>query len=121
MIKEVRSEVKKSPEKKKLNKKNLEKVPKWARTKDQLDEDIDAEVDDLLNFTNNLDFEDVINDIEVRAAIKSVKGRVEEIKKHEDDERRREKLDKIHMRESDAKAKNLNMEDDNNRSELRSN
>lgn len=115
---EVRKEVRNSPIKAKLNKKNVEKLPKWARTQEQHEEDVEAEVDDLLNFTNNLDFEDVINDIEVRAAIKAVKSRVDELKQEEQKQQKQQKLDKI--RESDAKKKDLNLNDDNNRSELRS-
>jgi len=120
LIKEVKKEVKHSPKKAKLTRKNMDKLPKWARTEDQNEEEVEAEVDDLLTFTNNLDFEDVINDIEVRAAIKSVKSRVEELKAEDNSRKKQEKLEKIHFRESDAKKKELQLGDDNNRSELRS-
>lgn len=112
---------KNSPVKKPLNKKNVEKLPKWARTEDQIEEDFEEDVDKLLEFTNNLDFEDFINDIEVKTALKSVKKRVDDLKKEETDKRRVEKLEKMRARENDAREVRMSMGDDlNNRDELAS-
>lgn len=118
---EVREGAKNSPLKKKLNAKNLNKMPKWARTEEQEEDMHENEVDDLLAFTNNLDFEDVINDIEVKSAIKHVKKRVDEIKKEQHNQDKQDKIDKIRVRQSDAIKNELDLDDDvNNRSEMRS-
>jgi len=111
-----------SPVKKQLNNKNINKLPKWAMTAEQDDVDLDDEVQELLDFTNNLDYDDVVNDIEVKAALKTLKQRIDSIKKeNEDNQRKKEKDLQIKMsKESDAKKKTIDMNDDNNRSELRS-
>lgn len=54
--------------------------PKWALTDQQAEEVEDMEVDDLLNFANDLDYENYINDFEVRQAIEIMKSRIDEIK-----------------------------------------
>jgi len=48
----------------------------------QQEEDLmEDEIENLLNFTTNLDYDDVVNDIEVKAALKTIKKKVEDIKK----------------------------------------
>jgi hypothetical protein len=42
------------------------------------------EVDDLLNFANDLDYESYINDLDVRQAIEVMKSRIDEIKQDRD-------------------------------------
>jgi len=58
-------------------------------TAQQEEDMIEDEVEDLLNFTNNLDYDDVVNDIEVKAALSTIKQKVEQLKrvKQEEDKR----------------------------------
>jgi myosin heavy subunit len=70
----------------KLTEKNLktlekEAKPKWALTQEQAEELEELEVDDLLQYVNDLDYDKFIEDLEVRQALEIVKERVEEIKK----------------------------------------
>ncbi len=57
--------------------------PAWAYTeegKQKEEEDMeDEELEDLLNFTNNLDFEEFIEDLEVKHALEKLRKRVEEL------------------------------------------
>jgi hypothetical protein len=61
-------------------KKGKEK-PKWAMTKAEADNQEEAEVDDLLKFVQDLDYDSFIDDLEVRQALEIVRERVDEIKK----------------------------------------
>jgi len=58
--------------------------PAWAYTKEgktKEDEELEEEeVDDLLDFANNLDFEDFIEDLEVKHALEKLRKRVDELK-----------------------------------------
>lgn len=116
-----------SPKKRALNPKNVNKLPAWARTADQDDLDMDAEVQELLNFTSTLDYDDVVNDIEVKAALKNLKDKVEDIKRADqeaqrakDRERERQQA-QVRQRESDVKGNTLQLDGgDNNLQELRS-
>jgi len=58
-------------------------------TAQQEEDMMEDEVEDLLNFTNNLDYDDVVNDIEVKAALSTIKQKVEQLKrvKQEEDKR----------------------------------
>lgn len=53
--------------------------PKWAMTAEQNEDAELDEVDDLLNFTENLDFDQYIGDMEVKEALNFVKTRVENL------------------------------------------
>lgn len=53
--------------------------PKWAMTKEENEQDEDLEVEDLLEFTNNLDFDKYIDDLEVKEAMTFVQDRVKEL------------------------------------------
>lgn len=67
------------PKQKKLTENNVkkhEKKPKWAFTEQQLGLDEEEDVDDLLNFANNLDYNQFIEDIEIRAALKAIRDKV---------------------------------------------
>lgn len=57
------------------------KKPKWAMTEKQADEVKEQEVDDLVDFAYQLDYEKYIEDFEVRQAINVLKERVQELKK----------------------------------------
>jgi len=43
--------------------------PKWALTEQQVKDEEDQDVDDLLQFTNNLDYDQYINDMEVKTMV----------------------------------------------------
>jgi hypothetical protein len=60
------------------------KRPAWAKTEDQLKKEQDEEIDDLIEFAYDLDYEKYMEDLEVRQALALIKERVDEIKK--DDE-----------------------------------
>jgi len=109
-----------SPSKKNKNNKTSKNVPKWALTQNQLENNIEDEVDDLLEFTNNLDFEDFINDIEVKAALKVVKERVNDIQKKEREKQKQDKIERLRMKDNDARVKDMNIDDVIEKSELRS-
>lgn len=57
------------------SKKNKSK-PKWAMTAEENEKDEDVEVDDLLAFTDELDFDQYIDDLEVKEALSFVQDRV---------------------------------------------
>jgi hypothetical protein len=76
-----------------LTEKNLKKLeseasekgqkekPKWAMTEKEAENHEEKEVDDLLKFVQDLDYDSIINDLEVRQALEIVKERIEEIKR----------------------------------------
>lgn len=68
--------------KSKKSKRNKEK-PAWAKTEDQLKKEQEDEIDDLIEFAYDLDYEKYVEDLEVRQALALVKERVDEIKKDE--------------------------------------
>lgn len=49
-------------------------------TQDQLEEQKEAEIDDLLEFAYELDYEKYMNDFEIRQVFSIIKDRVNEIK-----------------------------------------
>ena len=61
----------------------------WAKTEKQLKEDEDKEIDDLIEFAYDLDYEQYVEDMEVKQALALIKERVEEIKQ---DDKWKEKL-----------------------------
>ena len=68
-----------------LEKESKKDKPKWALTKEEAEvkeeQEEEKEVDELLQFVSDLDYDEFINDLEVRQAMEIVKERVEEIKK----------------------------------------
>lgn len=70
--------------KNKASKKQTKAKPAWAKTEEQLKQEQDNEIDDLIEFAYDLDYEKYMEDLEVRQAIALIKERVAEIKK--DDE-----------------------------------
>ena len=67
------------------DKKSREKKrPAWALTNEQAEAEEEKEVDDLLNFVSDLDYDAFISDLEVRQALEIVKERVQEIKKDQE-------------------------------------
>ena len=61
-----------------------QKKPKWAMTNEQAEAEEEKEVDDLLNFVSDLDYEAYISDLEVRQALEIVKERIHEIKQDQE-------------------------------------
>lgn len=57
------------------------KKPAWALTEQEAEEIKEQEVDDLLDFAYQLDYEKYIDDLEVRQALAVLKERVHEIKR----------------------------------------
>jgi len=79
-VEEVKS--KKTVAKKKENKEK----PKWAYTEEQLKAEEDEELDDLLNFTSNLNYDKYINDLEVKNMVAALKNRIDELKDQDAEE-----------------------------------
>ena len=53
--------------------------PAWAKTAGQIEEDKEAEIDELLEFAYELDYEKYMEDYEVRQALAIIKDRVNEL------------------------------------------
>lgn len=53
--------------------------PKWAMTEVEADDADEMEVDELLDFANNLDYDSYIDDMEVKEALNFIKKRVKEL------------------------------------------
>lgn len=58
--------------------------PAWATTEKEQEEEKEAEIDDLLEFAYELDYEKYMEDYEVRQALAIIKDRVNEITKDDD-------------------------------------
>lgn len=58
--------------------------PAWAKTEKQIEDDKEAEIDELLEFAYELDYEKYMEDFEVRQALSLIKERVDAIKKEPD-------------------------------------
>ena len=53
--------------------------PAWAMTEQQTEDNKEAEIDDLLEFAYELDYEKYMEDYEVRQALAIIKDRVNEM------------------------------------------
>jgi len=58
--------------------------PAWATTEKQLEDEKEAEIDDLLEFAYELDYDKYMDDFEVRQVFSIIKDRVKEIKEDRD-------------------------------------
>ena len=65
---------------------NNKSKPAWALTENQKDQLEDEEADDLMDFANNLDVDKYLDDLEVRAALESVRQRIQELDNEEEEE-----------------------------------
>jgi hypothetical protein len=65
------------------NKRQAQK-PAWAQTEKQADDEKEAEIDELLEFAYELDYEKYMDDYEVRQALAIIKDRVGEVTKAQD-------------------------------------
>ena len=71
----------------KVNKENQESFfkeekiskPKWAYTKEELKKEEDDELEDLLDFADNLDFDAYMEDMEVKSLIGALRHRIDEL------------------------------------------
>ena len=54
-------------------------MPAWAKTEKQQEQENEADVDKLLDFITELDFEKYLEDFEVRQALSIIKTRVREL------------------------------------------
>lgn len=75
---------------------DMRSKPAWALTAQQKDVLEDEEADDLMDFAQNLDVDKYLDDLEVRAALESVRNRIRQIEVAEDDDAQEggENLDK---------------------------
>lgn len=94
---------------KKASKKSSKQKPAWAKTEQQLKKEEEEEIDDLIEFAYDLDYEKYMEDLEVRQALALVRERVKEIKK--DDEWRENAV-----KEWENPNPNEGQNDDDNRS-----
>lgn len=58
--------------------------PAWATTEQQQEEDKEAEIDQLLEFAYELDYDKYMNDFEIRQVFSIIQDRVNEIKQDQD-------------------------------------
>lgn len=56
-------------------------IPKWALTTDKLEENEEQECEELIEFMNTLDYQEYIEDYEVKSMVAALKKRVKEIQK----------------------------------------
>ena len=90
---------------KKPGKKGAKAKPAWAQTQKQVEEDKEAEIDDLLEFAYELDYEKYMEDYEVRQALGIIKDRVKELTQEDDwKEKMAEEWNKANEQEAQAKA-----------------
>jgi len=80
--KEERVSAKPAANKKKENKDK----PRWAYTEKQLEDEEEQNVDELLEFTNNLNYDEYINDLEVKHMVTALRKRIDELKGKEEDD-----------------------------------
>lgn len=78
--------------------KKAKKMPAWAKTENQLKKEQEEEIDDLIEFAYDLDYEKYMEDLEVRQALALIKERVDEIK--QDDEWRKKIADEWNQDEA---------------------
>ncbi len=63
--------------------------PMWAMTIEESEEAVDEEADDLVKFADGLDYDEIVEDLEVREALRFVNQRVTKIKADQEAEARR--------------------------------
>ncbi len=93
-----------NPIKTESHKENIPKIysknkPKWCLTKQEAEEMGEKEVDDLLNFAKNLDYERYIKNMEIREALYLIKNKVDGVQ------------EEFGVEKNKAKEENPEMED----------
>ncbi|KAL9642888.1 hypothetical protein ABK040_010583 [Willaertia magna] len=83
MVSSTNETVKKKESKKAKERKKAEKgeKPEWAMTREEIEKKQDKEEDEILDFVNDLDFDEYINDFEIKEALGVIQDRVKEIEK----------------------------------------
>ena len=56
----------------------------WVMSEKDIEDEKEKEIDDLLEFAYELDYEKYMEDLDVRQALALIKDRVQELKKDED-------------------------------------
>jgi len=101
---------------KKKKEKNISK-PKWAYTEEQLKQEEEEDVDDLLEFTSNLDYDKYINDLEVKHMVTALKKRIDELKNKQEDDWKNKIVDEWNDRKTIQPSKvDLNYDNRSDRS-----
>lgn len=93
--------------------------PKWAYTEKQLEDEEEENVDDLLAFTNNLDYDKYIDDLEVKHMITALKKRIDDIKNKEEDDWKNKIVDAWNNEKQSLKPSKVDIGGDD-RSDVRS-
>lgn len=88
----VRRQEEEKPTKSVLKKKEKDLKPKWAYTEKQLDDEEDGDLNDLLEFTNNLDYDKYINDLEVKGMVTALKKRIDELNQQNEEDDWKKKI-----------------------------
>lgn len=99
-------------------KEHKEVKPKWAYTEKQVEDEEEENVDDLLAFTNNLDYDKYIDDLEVKHMVNALKKRIDELKSKEDDDWKNKIVDAWNNDKQALKPSKVDIGDD--RSDVRS-
>ena len=76
--------------------------PAWALSIAEAEEVEEADVDDLLNFAQNLDFDKYVDDMEVRQALQAVRNRINELADRTD-----EKVSKIQAKQEEQRQEGV--------------
>ena len=73
-----------SKQKSTVSKSKKSSKPAWAKTEKQLEEEKEKEIDELLEFAYDLDYDKYMEDFEVKQAFEIIRDRVNEIKQDQD-------------------------------------
>ena len=90
--------------------KNMKKIQAWAKTEKMVEEEKEQEIDNLINFAYELDYEKYINDLEFKNALNILKERVDKIK---EDENWRDKYNENKNQNENEKEKEKSPEQEN--------
>jgi len=99
--------------------KKKENKPRWAYTEQQLEDEEEQNVDDLLQFTNNLNYDQYIDDLEVKHMVAALKKRIDEIKGKEEDDWKNKIVDAWNNERTSMKPSKVDIGADD-RSDVRS-
>ena len=64
--------------------------PLWAQTQKQVEQNEEAEVDDVIDFFETAELKDYLQDNEVNKILEDLKGRIEKLKGQGDDWKKKE-------------------------------
>jgi len=101
-LKKNEKEIERSENASRASKRAEAPKPEWAKTEEIAKKEKEEEIDDLIDFAYELDYEQYMEDLEVRQALELIKQRVSEMKK---DEQWKEKMEDDHVREQERNAR----------------